>query len=379
VPNNNVYANAMGEAYERLEGLGYERGEMDFANHGPMAAEALSALGFGDRVASWVEDYKRGVAHHDPPEPRFRLDPSDEHSWREALGRFERAGDWEELFARELADRPWRDVLSTWWPRLLPGLMAALTHGLIRTAHAVRCMAATNHPEKLALQELSRGLAYWAARYRPLPGRVEVTGEQTVAGAVAALTRIGREAAPPGASRLAGLHERPGYGAALTGLCPLDAGRRLSEMTTTFAGVNMSHPDAPPVPLIHGVTAPAAMRIALAHLPEDQHAISIAAMWHVHVALLLMFTNDTGTEAQSLADASHTTLPSWQELFERAIVHGDEHVIKFTEACYRENAIQPDPRFAAAVQAAQRRIPPRALGGGAATAGRSGRPPQRRD
>lgn len=369
MPNNNVYANAMGEAYERLAGLGYERGEADFANHGPMAAEALSTLGFGDQVPSWVEDYKRGVAHHDPPEPRFRLDPSDERSWREALGRFERAGDWEELFARELADRPWRDVLSTWWPRLLPGLMAALTHGLIRTAHAVRCMAATDRPEKLALQELSRGLAYWAARYRPLPGQVELTGEQTVAGAVAALARIGREAAPPGGPRLASLHDTPGFAAALTGLRPLDAGRRLSEMTTTFAGVNMSHPDGPTVPLIHGVTAPAAMRIALAHLPHDQHAMSIAAMWHVHVALLLMFTSDTGTEAQSLADASHSGLPSWQELFERAIVHGDEHVIKFTEACYRENAIQPDPRFAAAVQAAQRKIPPRALGGGAATVG----------
>lgn len=48
-------------------------------------------------------------------------------------------------------------------------------------------------------------------------------------------------------------------------------------------------------------------------------------------------------------------------------MHGDEHIIKFTEACYRENALQPDPRFAAAVQTAQRRIAPRALGGGAAT------------
>ncbi|MDD4866283.1 MAG: questin oxidase family protein [Mycobacterium sp.] len=366
-PNNNVYATAMSEAYERLQGLGYERGERGFANHGPMAAEALSTLGFGDHVAAWVEDYKRGVTHHDPPEPRFRLDPSDEHSWREALGRFERAGDWEELFARELADRPWREVLSTWWPRLLPGLMAGLTHGLIRTAHAVRCMAATDRPDELARQELSRGLGYWAARYRPLPGRVELTGEQTVADAVAALQRPGRTAAPPGGRRLAGLQDNPGFAAALTGLRPLAAGRRLSEMTTAFAGVNMSHPDGPTVPLIHGVTAPAAMRIALGHLPHELHAMSVAAMWHVHVALLLMFTDDAGTEAHSLATASDTALPSWQELFERAVVHGDEHVIKFTEACYRENAIQPDPRFAAAVQGAQRRIPPRALGGGAAT------------
>jgi hypothetical protein len=49
---NNVYADAMGDAYERLDGLGYERGDsMELANHGPMGAEALSTLGFGDEVA----------------------------------------------------------------------------------------------------------------------------------------------------------------------------------------------------------------------------------------------------------------------------------------------------------------------------------------
>src|SRR5579875_942476 len=98
--SSNVYSDAMAEAYERLDGLGYERGENDFANHGPMAAEALCTLGFGDEVASWVEHYKRRMDHHDPPESRFRIDPSDEQSWREALGRFARAGDWEELFRR---------------------------------------------------------------------------------------------------------------------------------------------------------------------------------------------------------------------------------------------------------------------------------------
>jgi len=105
--SRNTHADAMSEAYQRLEGLGYERGDgMDLANHGPMGAEALSTLGFGDQVTSWVEDYKRSVAHHDPPQPRFRIDASDQQAWRQALGQFDRAGDWEEMFARELADVP---------------------------------------------------------------------------------------------------------------------------------------------------------------------------------------------------------------------------------------------------------------------------------
>jgi hypothetical protein len=79
-----------------------------------------------------------------------------------------------------------------------------------------------------------------------------------------------------------------------------------------------------------------------------------------------------GAEQESIDIAIGAELPSWHDLFGRALVHGDEHVIKFTEACYRENALQPDPRFGAAVQAALHRIPERAAGGGAATVGQRG-------
>jgi hypothetical protein len=227
--------------------------------------------------------------------------------------------------------------------------MAALTHGLIRTAHAVRCLAATEHPGELALTELARGLAYWAARYTALPGEV-TNGEQSLAEAIEGLGRVSRP------SRLADLQSNPGYGEALSALRPSPAGWRLSEMTSTFAGVYLAHPEVQPVPMIHGVTAPAAMRIALAHLPDEQQLPSVAAMWRVHVALLLMFTQDAGTERDSLGAASDGGVPPWHDLFSRALENGDEHVIKFTEACYRENALQPDPRFPAAVQAALDRI-----------------------
>jgi hypothetical protein len=358
----NVYADAMGDAYQRLAGLGYERGANDFANHGPMGAEAMCTLGFGDQIPSWIERYKRRVAHHDPPRPRFGLDASDETSWREALGRFERVGDWEELFARQLTEEPWREVLSRWWPRLLPGLLAGLTHGLIRTAHAVRCLSATEQPQNLALQELSRGLAYWAARYRRLPGTVVLKGENSVAEAVPAIARLAPDRpANPGA-RVGVLAHDPGYEQALSALSFLAAPRRLSEMTTTFAGVYLAHPEVPPVPLIHGVTAPAAMRLVLGQIPDQLHATSVAAMWQTHVALLLMFTSSPGGERESLHHASAATAPSWQDLFERALASGDEHAIKFTEACYRENALQPDPRFPCAVQAALQRIGSRTNG-----------------
>ena len=77
--------------------------------------------------------------------------------------------DWTTYFREEVASQPWREVLDTWWPRLLPGLVAAATHGVIRTGHAVEALLTDGEtPEHLT--ELAHGLAYWAARWQPVPG-----------------------------------------------------------------------------------------------------------------------------------------------------------------------------------------------------------------
>lgn len=41
-----------------------------------MGAEALTTMGFGAEVTSWVEDYKSNVTHHDPPQAALRRIPS---------------------------------------------------------------------------------------------------------------------------------------------------------------------------------------------------------------------------------------------------------------------------------------------------------------
>ncbi len=38
-------------------------------------------------------------------------------------------------------------------------------------------------------------------------------------------------------------------------------------------------------------------------------------------------------------------LPSREDLTDRAIATGDEHAIKFTEACFREYALNPKPVY----------------------------------
>ncbi|MVO83803.1 DUF4243 domain-containing protein [Streptomyces sp. p1417] len=373
------YHDAVNDALERLEDLGYERGAgVDLANHGPMGAEAVAVLGHGDEVAHWTRRYRRALDHHEPPAARFALDPADEASWRPALGDFGRAGDWERLFARELDDAPWRDVLARWWPRLLPGLFAGLTHGLIRTAHAVRGLdAAGDTATRLQRDELGRGLAYWAARYHALPGDPALRGPHAVPGAVAALPRVpldGPRGPAVARDRLDALDRLPGYTESLGQLAPYPAARLLSDMTLQFADVYLGHPEVFPVPLVHGVTAPAAARLVLPHLPRELYEPTLARLWQVQSAFLLAFTADRGDEGTTAWRAEADELPPLHELGARTVEHGDEHVIKFTEACLREYALRPDPRYPAAAYAAQCRIPRLADGGGAgAVAGAAAR------
>ncbi|MFG2341007.1 hypothetical protein [Streptomyces yangpuensis] len=363
------YSDALNDALERMDDLGYERGQgVDLANHGPMGAEALALLGQVDEVARWVGRYRKAMEHHEPPAARFTLDPGDESSWRPALGTFRRAGDWERLFVRELAEAHWREVLVRWWPRLLPGLFAGLTHGVIRTAHAVRGLYANGDGSTaLQLKELARGLAYWAARYSELPGRPRLHGPHELPDAVATLPRVPLDGPMgPGTARhrLDTLAELPGYGASLETLAPQQAPRLLSEMTAQFADVYLGHPEVYPVPLIHGVTAPAAVRLVLPHLPHELHEPTLARLWQVQSAFLFAFTSDRRDEGTVAWQSEIPDLPPLDELGARAAEHGDEHVIKFTEACLREYALRPDPRYPAAAFAAQRRITRLDAGGG---------------
>ena len=133
------------------------------SNHAPMVTEALCALGRPDAVIPWIEGYK----HRFQDRPRSQ-NPIAGEGWRASLGDASRIPDWVAFFDRALAAAPWPAVLRDWVPHLAPGLMAAATHGLIRTGHAVRSLTASETPQRL--HELAEGLGYWAARFQALPG-----------------------------------------------------------------------------------------------------------------------------------------------------------------------------------------------------------------
>src|SRR5215469_12475906 len=150
------------EAYERLHATGPEFDGW-LSNHGPMAAEAMVRRGHADEVPGWLDVYMRRLEEF--PRGSGPIGAG----WQDALGDPRRVADWTTYFRREVTEQPWRQVLDTWWPRLLPGVAAAATHGVIRVGHAVTALMGdgedAEHPT-----ELAHGLAYWAARWQPVPG-----------------------------------------------------------------------------------------------------------------------------------------------------------------------------------------------------------------
>jgi len=329
---------ALDEGLTRLASTGPEfRGGL--SNHGPMAAEALVRLGRGAAVESWLDGYLGRL--DDPPAPSVRLTDA---TWPEALGAINRVADWDRYFREQLAAEPWQDVLARWWPRLLPGLAAAATHGVIRTSHAARSLAAAEEAgadttERVA--ELGRGLAYWAARYLELPGPARTGGRLDLA---AAIDRLPVTAGQPAAGLIfetlqAELADQPGFPAAVAALRgPADVPADLAALAREFAQVFLVYGRERPIALLHAVTAPVAARSVLPLLPDEVARPTYDALWQVGAALYAVYTGGTTPEPLPVGPP-----PPADDLADRALATGDEHAIKLTEACLRLDAETPDP------------------------------------
>jgi len=304
---------ALNEAYDRLKDVWFNM-EPIFAEHGPMVAEAISTLGRNAAVGPWVESYKANHRHLPPPPQKAAIDPAKESDWRTALGAAPRMLDWLDLFRRELAAHPWQETIRLWAPRLIDGYIGGLTHGLIRTAHAVRAIpeSGASPAEK---EELARGLAYWAAVYQQLPPLSE---GQAAADPEPAISRH--------SARFAGLLLAEG----------------------TRAGV-------PLIQLVHTVTSAEALRTLLPFLAHTAAQRGVARIAQGSAAIVARVTGRPPGEPGPQIPAPDFAI---DELIDRAIAHGDDHVIKFTEAALREDRIRPDPVYRAAAEMLQRRIEP---------------------
>ncbi len=337
-------AEAMEEALGLLAKTGPEYAGR-LANHGPMAAEALVVLGRPDAVVPWVEIYRRRLYDH-PPGGR----PIDARAWREALGKGDRVGDWIVFFDRQVEERPWKEVLSEWAALFAPGVVAAAFHGVIRTAHAVRSLDARE--TRARRRELAEGLGYWAATYEVLPESPGAAGRGTPSSAMPEVKSLPSDRQVRNGNitdRLAPLDRFPPF----AGVADMvdtsgDASAFLSNLTETFAAVYLENvPPGSVITYIHAVTGPSAIRLLLPHVDAPARAALLRYGWQGAAAMYAASGGKWTSPAPPPAPKGDR-----DDLVDRALATGDEHAIKFTEACLREHALNPKPVYLAAARAA---------------------------
>jgi hypothetical protein len=278
---------ALDEAFERLSSAGFELPN-GFINHGPMACEALAALGFEETLDSWARRFARaGGTAVDPVAPV-------DFEWQEALGSYTRLPEWIGYFERSIAEFGWPTVVEVWVPRLMPSLAIALFHAAIRTAHAVRAIDAADTGPRQA--ELARALGYWAARF---------TVGQPVS------EPIGAE----GDIRLA-----------------------VVEAAADGARHYLSRPN---ILNLHGVTGAMAVELFVDHIPAEAGAGGLAQVRAEHAAL---YAGTQPVSAPEMAGVEH------DELIRSAEHSGDPHQVKLVEACLRGLQAIDDPAFGLAAE-----------------------------
>jgi hypothetical protein len=321
------------EALQRLRDTGPERDGW-LSNHAPMAVEALAHNGHGEEIDRWIDAYRDRLEEA----PRG-ITPIPRQEWRDPLGDPTRTGDWIAFFARETRETPWRHVLATWWPRLLPGIAAGATHGVIRVGHAVRALLDEETTPRV--DELGQGLAYWASRWQPLAaagrGPYRSSDPRSALDAVPRVPdqRFGIR------NRLAQLADLPGW--------PEAAGRvpgegevqhRLRAIVTAAVLRHGEYGYANALMLVHSATAPAAVLRTLPALPSSMAEPSLEAAWAASAAVIAAYS-------PSEPRACRTEATDPEETIARAAESGDPHAIKFADAAVEMWRAGPDPRLLA--------------------------------
>jgi hypothetical protein len=324
------------------------------SNHAPMVAEALCAMGRPEAVPPWIARYRERMLPR--PGANARIGGED---WRVALGDRRRFADWGAFFGEELRETPWREVLDRWVERLRPGFCAAATHGVIRVGHAARSLAEGETRERR--RELADAFASWAATYQELP-----TSDHETNGAMAPRQAIARVPIVPLDRRneggnitasLAMLGDFPEFTPSI-GLLDTegDLASLVAELTEVFARIYLANARdiRTTIAFIHGVTSPAALGNIALHISDRTARAAARYAWQAGCGLYSCFGRGTAT-----AEEFRRSEVDEDGLVDRAIAHGDEHVIKFTEACLRRHALSPSPVYFAAADHVSSMIPRR--------------------
>jgi hypothetical protein len=324
-----------------------------FTSHAPMVAEALCAMGRPGAVAPWLERLRPAL--QPAPQP---AKPISTAGWQAALGTHQRGADWTQMLRRELGDAPWQPFLRRWLVRLMPAYCADALHGPIRVAHAARALEVEETPQRR--RELADGLAAWADGYQTLPlpeaRTVGVLSPEEASRRIPLQPTAERTFRGSIVSALVGLGSFDAFAPVIDWIDPGEKPEaQVSSLTRAFARVFLTNAVDPlhGIVFVHGVTSAVALRALLPHLDPEEGRQLFRHAWQASAGLYASFGR--AAPAPACSEAPETDR---EELIDRALAHGDGHVIKLTEACLSEHAREPAPEYLFAALHAIHVVPP---------------------
>ncbi|MEM9131610.1 MAG: hypothetical protein AAGE88_04670 [Actinomycetota bacterium] len=291
-----------------------------YANHGPMAAEALEHQGRPADIETFIAAYAPMLVEKEPT--AVAMD------------------DWVGFVRREVA-------------RLAPDAAALAGHGLLRLAHAVRAVERADTPVRRA--DLAEAVDYWSAG-RGLAGATP-SGRRSPAEAVTLIPRLRPSDTAGMLTRTLALAAADDeVQAVLASVAPPDDHQNFLD-TLALASVDryLANGDERSFVFIHGVTVPTMGSVLLPHLDRDgRNALCAALVGFVFYAVA-GFDTEPERDGSTVEGPIDVTAPGVVDAL--AALAGatlDDHTIKFTDACLtlaRRTGAR-EPLVAAAVRVA---------------------------
>jgi hypothetical protein len=187
---------------------------------------------------------------------------------------------------------------------------------------------------------LAHGLAFWATRFRPVPGfgaadagAALSAGRFDPATELDAMPRIAQQAGTV-ADRFSQLEAIADWSRIVAAPHPSTGPEHtraaLTDLVTAATLRYLYHGHASPVLLVHTATAPNAVLHSLPALPDELWAPSLSAVWAATAAIYAAYAPAAGAPREILP-ATPDGPDAAADVVGRAVAHGDEHVIKFTD------------------------------------------------
>ncbi|MEM7099420.1 MAG: questin oxidase family protein [Pseudomonadota bacterium] len=324
-----------------------------FSNHTPMVIEALAALNHGHLAHTWFTQRKSGIALRP-----VSSDPITEENLRNALGQSDRFTDWMNYFSEQIDKRGWHATAARWVPTLGPGFLTAACHGVIRVGHAVRALRVKDTGARR--QELAYALASWCTDYKELENKHTPAefplGPYNGQDLMQRLTLLDEDYRKNDGAITTAVGQLASHGIFLAQVQKLTFAQvndTILAIAKTSADVFLHNARSTlgAIVFTHAITCVAAVRNIAPCLSEEHQRILIYEAFFAIAALHTVYATSPLKSSPKSSDRTP------DEIVSHAVNHGDDHVIKLTEACINFYKYTQDDRFLVAADLGANLIP----------------------